>query len=106
MGRKRKEGTLTTIVDRSKVLKEFEEMQRLQLESLYKELAVIKHLVQTSLNQVGFMDEVESVAQAAFKAGRAYGPLDEANDKIEEILERIYGDTDLDHWDDVTTCNC
>ena len=47
------------------------------------------------------MDEVETVAAAAFKAGRAYSFLDNANDKLEEILDGIYGNNDFDHWDDI-----
>ena len=56
----------------------------------------------------GFMDEAENLSQAAFKAGRAYGPLDEVNDKIEEMLTTLYEheDFNFDHWDDVTTCGC
>ena len=101
MARPKKQTTETVKVDHAKLLKQFEETQRLQLESLYKDLAIIKQWIDSSLTQIGFMDESENLSQAAFKAGRAYGPLDKANDKLEEVLESIYGESDLDHWDDI-----
>jgi hypothetical protein len=100
-GRKPKEKTVDTKLDDARLLKQLELQQRLQLESLYKDLAKIKHQVDLSLTQIGFIDEAENLSQAAFKAGRAYGPLDEANDKLEEILENIYSNNDLNHWDDI-----
>lgn len=100
-GRKPKVTTETVKVDHAKLLKQLEETQKLQLESLYKDLATVKHEVDLALTQIGFMDECDNVSQASFRAGRAYGPLDKANDKLEEILESIYGESDLDHWDDI-----
>jgi hypothetical protein len=103
-GRKPKvkeEAIVSAVIDHAKLLKQFEQEQRVQLESFYKDLAKIKHQVDLALTQIGFMDEADSLSQAAFKAGRAYGPLDEANDKLEEILESIYEKNDLDHWDDI-----
>jgi hypothetical protein len=101
-GRKiKEEAVVPAVVDYAKLLKQREEEQRLQLETLYKDLAKIKHQVDLAVRQIGFMDGVENVAEAVFKAGRAYGPLDEANDKLEEILDEIYGNNDLDHWDDI-----
>ena len=103
-GRPKKSKTDVTIpvkVDHAKLLKQFEEEQRIQLEAFYKKLAKIKRLVDLSLTQIGFMDTAENLAEAAFKAGKAYGPLDQANDKLEEILEEIYGNTDFDNWDDI-----
>jgi hypothetical protein len=71
--------------------------------ALYKDLAKIKDLLNTALRHVGFIDECESIGEAAFKAGRAYGPLDEANDKVESMLESLYenGDFNFDHWEDL-----
>lgn len=71
--------------------------------ALYKDLAKIKDLLNTALRHVGFIDEVETLSEAAFKAGRAYGPLDEANDKVESMLESLYenGDFNFDHWEDI-----
>jgi hypothetical protein len=88
-------------VDHSKLLKQFEQEQRLHLESFYKDLAKIKHQVDTALTHVGFMDECTTLGEAAFKAGRAFGPLDEANDRLEEMLDEIFENNDLDHWDDI-----
>ena len=95
------EPTVAVKVDHAKLLKQFEEEQRLQLESFYKDLARVKQKVDLALTQIGFMDECDNLSQAAFKAGRAYGPLDQANDQLEEMLEKIYGETDFDHWDDI-----
>ena len=100
-GRKPKVTTEAVQIDHAKLLKQFEQEQQVQLETMYKELAKIKHLIDSSLTQIGFMDECENLSQAAFKAGRAFGPLDEANDKLQTILEDIYAETDLDHWEDV-----
>ena len=100
-GRKPKETTVPAVVDHAKLLKQFEQEQRVQLETLYKDLASIRKKVDYALSHIGFMDEAESLSQAAFKAGRAYGPLDEANDKLEEILDGIYGNSDFDHYDDL-----
>ena len=88
-------------VDHAKLLKQFEQEQQVQLETLYKDLANIRHLVDSALTQIGFMDECDNLSQAAFKAGRAYGPLDKANDKLQEMLEDMYENTDFDHWDDI-----
>ena len=103
-GRKPKvkeQAIVPAVVDHAKLLKQFEQEQQVQLESLYKDLAKIKHQVDLALTHIGFMDECENLSQAAFKAGRAYGPLDQANDKLEEVLESIYSESDLDHWEDV-----
>ena len=100
-GRKPKELTVATKVDHAKLLKEFEQTQRIQLEKFYEKLAIIRRKVDDALTKVGFMDECESLAQAAFKAGRAYGPLDEANDEIQEMLDDIYENNDFGHYDDI-----
>jgi len=101
-GRKPKEqAVVPVVVDHAKLLKQFEQEQRVQLETLYKDLAKVKQQIDLALNQIGFMDEAENLSQAAFRAGRAFGPLDEANDKLEEILDGIYNNTDLDHYDDI-----
>jgi hypothetical protein len=84
-----------------KALAQRDQEQKVQLETLYKDLAKVKHNLSVALNKIGFIDSCENLAEAAFKAGRAYGPLDEANDKLEEILEEIYSNNNVDHWDDV-----
>ena len=88
-------------IDHAKLLKQFEQEQQVQLENFYKDLAKIKHKVDLALTQVGFIDDCENLSQAAFKAGRAFGPLDEANDRLEDMLEEIFSGNDFDHWDDV-----
>lgn len=103
-GRKPKiktEDTVAVVVDHAKLLKQFEQEQRVQLETLYKDLALIRKKVDYALTHIGFMDDCESLSHAAFRAGRAYGPLDEANDKLEEMLEDMYGNSDFDHYDDI-----
>ena len=105
-GRKPKVTTEAVQIDHAKLLKQFEQEQQVQLEKLYKDLATIKEKISFSLRHVGMIDECGTIAEAAFKAGRIYGPLDEVNDKLEEILEDIYGNNDFDHWDDVTTTCC
>ncbi len=97
--------TKVTTFDYEKVLKQREQEQQIQLEALYKELAKIKQKVDLAVTQIGFIDNCDNLAEAAFRAGRAYGPLDEANDKLEEILEDIYGKNDVDHWDDINDNN-
>jgi serine protease inhibitor len=103
-GRKPKIQTVSTEVttaDYEKALKQLEQEQKLQLDDLYKDLAKVKYELNSALSRVGNIDSCETLGEAAFKAGRAYGPLDEANDKLEEILERLYNNNNLDHWDDV-----
>lgn len=97
----KEELTVAVQIDHAKLLKQFEQEQQIQLEAFYKKLAMIKRLIDLSLTQIGFMDSSETLSEAAFKAGRAYGPLDQANDKLEEILEEIYSNTDFDNWDDI-----
>ena len=103
-GRKPKiktEETVAVKVDHAKLLKQFEEQQVIQTEALYKELALLKKKVDLALTHVGNMREVDLFSEAIFKAGRAYGPLDEANDKLEEMLDDIYNTYDFDHYDDI-----
>jgi hypothetical protein len=85
-----------------KLTKQFEQEQQIQMEALYKELAIIKDKMGDAIRQVALIDECETVAAAAFRAGRAFGPLSEANDKLETILDNIYDANDFDHWDDLS----
>jgi hypothetical protein len=100
-GRKPKEQAIVpAVVDHAKALKQFEQEQRLQLEEYYKELAKIKYKVDHALTHIGFIDSCETVAEAGFKAGRAFGPLDEANDRLKEMLDDIFDNNDVNHWED------
>ena len=73
-----------------------------EIEALYIDLARVKQNVDDALIKIGFMDEVDSVASAAFKAGRVYSFLDKANDKLEEMLNNLYDTYDLEDWSDIT----
>lgn len=73
-----------------------------EIEALYIDLARVKQNVDDALIKVGFMDEVDSIAAAAFKAGRVYSFLDKANDKLEEMLNNLYDTYDLEDWSDIT----
>ncbi len=95
------EVTVATPVDHAKLLKQFEELQVIKTEALYKDLASIRQKVDLALTHVGNMREVDLFSEAIFKAGRAYGPLDEANDKLEEMLDNMFDTYDFDHYDDV-----
>ena len=92
--------TKVTTADYEKVLQQREQEQQVQLETLYKELANLKDKIGDALRHVAIMDESETVAEAAFRAGRAYGPLSDANDKLEEVLDKMYEANDFDHWED------
>jgi hypothetical protein len=72
-----------------------------EIEALYKDLANVKHAIDIALTKIGFIDSCETLSEAAFKAGRAYGPLDQANDKLAEMLSNLYDSYDLEHWDDI-----
>ena len=98
---KTEETIVPVVVDHAKLLKQHEQEQQIQLEELYKDLAKLKDKVSYALRHVGMIDECGTIAEAAFKAGRVYGPLDEVNDKLEEMLEDLYGTNDFEHWDDI-----
>ena len=88
-------------VDHAKLLKQFEQEQKVQLEEFYKILAKVKRNIDVALTRVAFIDSSDKLSDAAFKAGQAYNSLDEANDDLQELLERMYDDNDLDHWQDI-----
>jgi hypothetical protein len=89
---KKKKETLNMIV---------ETITRKQKENLYKDLAVIRHLIDKSISNIGLIDSSDNLAEAAFKAGRAYDPLDEAMDKLVDILDKMREDNDFDHFEDL-----
>ena len=100
-GRKPKVQTVTTEVDYSKLLKEDQLTHKAKIKDLYKDLANIKCVLNAALREIGVIDECETLAEAAFRGGKAYVSLDAANDKLETVLDEIYTEEDLDHWDDV-----
>ena len=99
------EATKLTATDYEKLLKQRDQEEKVKVEKLYKELATIKHNVDLALTHINLIDNCDNIAEAAFKAGRAYGPLDKANDQLAEILDDIYGEADVDHWEDVINEN-
>jgi molybdenum-dependent DNA-binding transcriptional regulator ModE len=104
MARGRKPKVTTVLTQAEQELKEVYSVRMNDLDVLYKDLAKLKDKVNYALRHIGMIDECGTIAEAAFKAGRVYGPLDEVNDKLEEMLEHLYETNDFDHWDDVTTC--
>ena len=104
-GRKPKQTTETVPFmeqkDYAKLVKDFDQERTLQITELYNDLAKMKEKINYALRHVGLMDECDTIAEAAFKAGRVYGPLDEVNDKLETMLESLYEQNDFDHWDDL-----
>ncbi len=78
-----------------------ETITRKQKENLYKDLAVIRHLIDKSISHIGNIDTADNLAEASFKAGRAYDPLDEAMDKLVDILDKMREDNDFDHFEDL-----
>lgn len=100
-GRKPKVQTVTTKVDYAKLLKENEKKHHSRMTDLYKDLANVKCVINAALREIGHIDECETLAEAAFRGGKAYVSLDAANDKLETVLDEIYTQEDLDHWDDV-----
>jgi hypothetical protein len=100
-GRKPKESTVAAQVDNAKLLKQFEQENKVQIESFYNDLAKMKDKINYALRHVGMIDECGTIAEAAFKAGRVYGPLDEVNDQLETMLENLYENNDFDHWEDI-----
>ena len=96
-GRKPKQPVLTELEEK---LKNVCFSQLNDIEILYKNLAKIRYQVDLALTHVGQIDGVDSLAEASFKAGRAYGPLDEANDRLEEVLEKLFEENDFQHWTD------
>ena len=101
-GRPKKQKTEVVMeqTDYVKLTKQFEQEQQIQTEVLYKDLANLKDKINYALRHIGMIDECETIAEAAFKAGRVYGPLDEVNDKLEEMLENLYENNDFEHWED------
>jgi len=106
-GRPKKSKTETPAVSKKEVNQaavdlKFLEISRIkEIEALYIDLAKVKSRVNDALNRISFIDEVETLSDAAFKAGRAYDNLDKANDKLEEMLNDLYETYDLEHWNDI-----
>ena len=101
-GRKPKNAIVASpAIDHAKLLKQFEEEQRVQLEELYTTLAKMKNTAEEAQEKIGDMDSVSSIAEAGFKAGRAYGSLIQICDKLEEILDGIFEKNDFEYYGDI-----
>ena len=95
------EKKVQTNAEELKELKFLAEIRDREKEILYKDLAILKDFVDLSLTQIGFIDSCENLAEAAFKAGRAYNSLDKASDKLTNMLDDMYEAGDFDHYEDV-----
>jgi hypothetical protein len=82
-------------------LKTLETIRVNEIKDLYKDLAILKEQVSSALHRIGQMDDVSSLSEATFKAGRAYEYLNKADDKLESMLDNMYEIADLDHWSDI-----
>ena len=85
----------------AKELKKLEQEQKLQIESLYKDLCRIKNTVDAAYSNIAFMDEAESLAAAVFNGGKAHVQLSAVMDKLEEILDNIYDNNDVEYYNDI-----
>jgi hypothetical protein len=86
----------------AELLKETKENHLSKMRKLYEDLARIKSQMNYALGQIGSINECNTLAESAFIAGKAYVQLDGANDCLEGILDDIYSQEDLDHWEDVS----
>ena len=75
--------------------------EKKELEVLYKNLAVIKDAVDNALSQASSVANCDTLAEAAFKAGKASVPLSMISDKLENILEELYSKNDFEHYEDI-----
>lgn len=78
-----------------------ERIRNRQAEILYKELAVVRHLLDKGLANISHIDSSDNLAEAAFKAGRGFDSLDQANDKLERILEDMQLSNEFEHYDEI-----
>ncbi len=88
----------------SEIHQEFEMLQartERATQKLYTDLAVLKDAINRAFNHLGTIESSDNLAEAAFKAGRAFNPIDKVNEKLEEMLDELYEDNDFDHWEDI-----
>ena len=90
-----------TNAEELKELKFLAEIREKELKILYKNLAILKDLVSSSLTNLSAIDMSDTVGEAAFKAGKAYVPLNRADDKLEEMLDNLYEENEFEHYQDV-----
>lgn len=75
-------------------------VRKIEQEILYKDLKGIANKVDAALSKISEMRESENFAEAMFKAGRAFNPLNEASDKLEEMVTELFIANDFDDDDD------
>lgn len=75
--------------------------EKKELEVLYKNLAVIKDAVDNALSHASSVANCDTLAEAAFKAGKASVPLSMISDKLENILEELYLKNGFEYYEDI-----
>ena len=101
-GRKPKTATVASpAIDHAKLLKQFEQEQIVQLQTMYKSLAKIRSLVEICIEKLQDVSNASSHVEATFEAGRAYQSVTKAHDKLEQILDEMYDNNDLDYYTDI-----
>lgn len=75
--------------------------QKQDQEKLYKDLAIIKNKINLALEKIGNIKHSDEFSEAVFNSGGCYIFLDEANDKLEDILEAMYTDNNYTSWQDI-----
>ena len=90
-----------TNAEELKELKFLAEIRKKELKILYKDLAILKHLVSSSLTDLSAIDMSDTVGEAAFKAGKAYVPLNRVDDKLEKMLDDLYEANQFEYYQDV-----
>ena len=100
-GRPRKIKEKPTVSDAQVELTMLKITRQEEIRQLYKDLAKIRRYVDAALYQIGTVDGCENLAEAAFKAGRVYSSLDNANDRLQDMLENLHDTYDFEHYDDI-----
>ena len=101
-GRKPKNATVAApAIDHAKLLKQFEQEQLVQLETLYIKLAKIRNLVELGMDKLHNVDDCQSLSAVGFQAGRAFAKIAEASVKLENILDDMYDNNNFDYYSDI-----
>lgn len=81
-------------------LKTMHHVREIEQEILYKDLKAISTKIDAALMRIAEMRDSENFAEAMFKAGRAFDPLNEASDKLDDMVTDLYVNNDFDDDDD------
>ena len=101
MARPKKQVSATAAAEELKEFKFLAEIREKELKILYKDLAILKDLVSTTLIDLSSIDMSDTVGEAAFKAGKAYVPLNRADDKLEKMLDDLYEANEFEHYQEI-----